>query len=305
MPDQPPRNDPAMNGPTMDDDELILYFYDELPAERRQQVRAQLLDPALRARYDALCADLSTVEQRWEAYEGAEVPEDIASRAWEGVAAKLQPEAPAPETSGASPAPEPSATEAPRQALWMALAASLLIAVATVSFQAGQRSVLPDPSGTLADVPTEGAPGAQTQVSQVRERVLLAQVQRHLGASERLLVDVSNASALQASALGGTLGMTDEALEAERQWARTLLTANRLYRFAAERAGQDRLSDLLGDLEPILIDLANGRGGASPQYVDALRESIATRELLPRVRAQQADGARALSPLEFSQEEAS
>lgn len=299
MPDQP-----AQNGPMMDDDELILYFYDELSAERRQQVRAQLLDPALRARYDALCADLTTLEQRWESHEQAQVPEDIASRAWEGVAATLQPEASAPETSTA--AAEPSATEAPRQALWMALAASLLVAVATVSFQAGQRSVLADPAGIVAAAPTEqGGTNGEVADPQVRERVLLAQVQRHLGASERLLVDVSNASALQASALGGTLGMTDEALQSERQWARTLLTANRLYRFAAERAGQERLSDLLGDLEPILIDLANGRGGASAQYVDALRESIATRELLPRVRAQQADGARALSPLEFSQEEAS
>ncbi|MEM9387805.1 MAG: hypothetical protein AAGA68_22315 [Pseudomonadota bacterium] len=298
MPDQPNPNGPAM------DDDLILYFYDELPPERRQQVRAQLLDPGLRARYDALCADLGTVEQRWESHDRAQVPEDIASRAWDSVAAKLPPTS-APAPSEAATYVPPAGTEAPRQALWMALAASLLVAVATVSFQAGQRSALRAPSGAVATASPESASSAPSVDPQVRERVLLAQVQRHLGASERLLVDVSNASALQASALGGTLGMTDEALEAERQWARTLLTANRLYRFAAERAGQERLSNLLGDLEPILIDLANGRGGASPQYVDALRESIATRELLPRVRAQQADGARALSPIEFSQEEAS
>ncbi len=296
MPDQDHPDNPM-------DDELILYYYDELPAERRQQVRAQLLDPLLRARYDALCADLAKVEQRWEAQTRAAVPEDIGARAWQGLASQIG------ATSTASPSSRldgsGSATTAPRQPLWMALAASVvLVVVATVSFQAGQRSPLPAAvvDGSATPAGGGGAPGAVDRSAQ--ERVLLAQVQRHLGASERLLVDVSNGASLQATALGGSLGMTDEALEAERQWAKTLLTANRLYRFAAERAGQDRLSALLGDLEPILIDLANGRRSGSPQYADALRESIATRELLPRVRAEQSDGVPSRAPTtELLQEE--
>jgi hypothetical protein len=67
----------------------------------------------------------------------------------------------------------------------------------------------------------------------------------------------------------------------ERAWAEALLSSNRLYRRAAERAGQRRVAALLLELEPVLTELAN-----APSSLDGSgpREQIRERDLLFKVR---------------------
>jgi len=106
-----------------------------------------------------------------------------------------------------------------------------------------------------------------------RDRILLATVAAHLERSERLLADVANGS-----------GPAD--LSAERAWARDLLAANRLYRQSVRQAGRQRLALVLDDLEPFLLDLAHTANEPPAAEIAALRERIAERGLLFKVRVE-------------------
>ncbi|HJQ99119.1 MAG TPA: hypothetical protein VJ826_12475 [Candidatus Polarisedimenticolaceae bacterium] len=82
-----------------------------------------------------------------------------------------------------------------------------------------------------------------------RERVLVAALSDHLESSQRLLLEVANGAG---------------SLEQERASAADLLSANRLYRRAAERGGQRRVAAVLAELEFLLIDLANAPASSGP-----------------------------------------
>jgi hypothetical protein len=99
-----------------------------------------------------------------------------------------------------------------------------------------------------------------------RDRVLVAALLDHLASSERLLLEVSNGAA---------------SLDDERRFAEGLLGANRLYRRAAERAGQHRVASFLVELEPFLTQLANGPASSD---LRSAQEGIANRDLLFKVR---------------------
>lgn len=103
----------------------------------------------------------------------------------------------------------------------LGLAASLLAG----AFLAG-RWTRPDPA------PTAEAPA--------RNPVLLNAVSHHLDRSHLLLVELAN-------------GRTQAA--AERDDLRDLLDANRLYRQSASRAGETALSELLEELEQLLMEI--------------------------------------------------
>jgi hypothetical protein len=96
--------------------------------------------------------------------------------------------------------------------------------------------------------------------------VLQAALADHLDSSQRLLLEVTN----------GT-----PSLDEERAWASNLLSANRLYRRAAERAGQRRVAAVLGEIEPLLMQLAD-----APESFDltAAKARIASDDLLFKVR---------------------
>ena len=147
----------------------------------------------------------------------------------------------------------------PTHPLGWAAALTMAAAIAVVAFLGG-RALRPEPTEvsvaeTLKALPVDA-----------RERVLQAALADHLDASQRLLLEVTNG---------------DKPLDEERAWASSLLSANRLYRRAAERAGQRRVAAVLAEIEPILSQLAD-----SPETFD-LRESqrkIERADLLFKVR---------------------
>jgi hypothetical protein len=70
--------------------------------------------------------------------------------------------------------------------------------------------------------------------------------------------------------------------ESEREIAAALLSSNRLYRQAAERAGQRRIVVLLDQLEPVLLELANAPAGGTGD--GDVRHLVESEDLLFKVR---------------------
>ena len=98
----------------------------------------------------------------------------------------------------------------------------------------------------------------------------------HFGRSERLLTELVNASDRNG----------ETALE--QVWAAELLISNRLYRRAAEAAGQKRIAGLLAELEPVLLELAHAGSGPpndeSSDERNQLRRRVDEQGLLFKVR---------------------
>jgi hypothetical protein len=105
------------------------------------------------------------------------------------------------------------------------------------------------------------------------DRVLLYVVSDHLESSERVLLEVVNATPGRAF---------DNSNQQKR--AEDLVSANRLYRQTALQKGDDRLADLLADLEPVLIDLSHAGTTIRGDELRDLQQRIETRSLLFKVR---------------------
>jgi hypothetical protein len=232
------------------DDDLILFRYGESPEP--EAVRAALAeDRALAARYAEL-------ERLLSAADLAEVPEPAPGferSAW----ARLRPAlatAPRRRTIG-----ELLAGLAGRVPALAPLAAALVLVA--IGFVAG-RGTGPEPAESPAA--TEAPAGLPEEA---RERILLASVAGHLGSSERLLAELVNRPEQHGTP------------DSERAFAQALLESNRLYRRAAERAGERRIVDLLDRLEPVLLELAHASADAAP---GDLRERVESEDLLFRVR---------------------
>jgi hypothetical protein len=102
---------------------------------------------------------------------------------------------------------------------------------------------------------------------------VLAAVGDHFERAERALVELAHA--------------TDEGtvdIGAEQAWARQLLDVNRLYRQSLQDASSPVLSDLLGELEPILLELVNSPSRLSEPELRALQARIEERSLVFKLR---------------------
>jgi hypothetical protein len=223
------------------DDELILHFYGEHSAPEEID-RELAADPELALRYKSLRRELRVLDE----LPAPEPRPGLEGRMWARVA--------------------PALTQPSRRRVaiptgwfgWAALSTAVLV-VALVGFLAG-RSLRPTPTESNVAETLKALPPA------ARDRVLQAALADHLDSSQRLLLEVAN----------GT-----PSLQEERAWAETLLSANRLYRRAAERAGQRRVAAVLGELEPFLTQLAE-----APASFDLRRsqERIESGDLLFKVR---------------------
>jgi hypothetical protein len=141
---------------------------------------------------------------------------------------------------------------------WAALSTAVLV-IAFSGFMAGR---------VLHETPDERAVAENLKAlpPAARDRVLQAALADHLDSSQRLLLEVAN---------GAT------SLDEGRSGAETLLSANRLYRRAAENAGQRRIAAVLAEIEPFLTQLAD-----APASFDLRRsrERIESDDLLFKVR---------------------
>lgn len=237
-----------------DEETLILFYYGELDEAEADALRARLVtDDALAAQFAALTAEL----------DGAldlPVPERDAQygrRVWARVDAALD------EDSRRGFA-WPGLGFLARPGFQWVGAALVLGMVALMSFQMGRMTPPVPETSVVATTPAD---------NDYQARLLQASLTEHFDGAERLLLELSN---------GNTTAVD---LEAEKNWAKTLLVANRLYRYAAEQAGQHRIAMLLGDMEPVLIELANGSGQLTPDEYRVLRRSIAERDLIYKVRS--------------------
>jgi hypothetical protein len=147
---------------------------------------------------------------------------------------------------------------------WLAAAAVLLLAVG--SFLAGRWS-RPD----QAPVPSTTLTARDAGVA--RQRVVLAALGDHFDRAERALVEVANADP-----------RASVDISAEQAWARDLLEANRLYRQTARGAASPLVVDLLGELEPVLLEIVNGPSRMTAADLDALQSRIEERGLVFKLR---------------------
>ncbi|HEY6269104.1 MAG TPA: hypothetical protein VIX11_12455 [Candidatus Acidoferrum sp.] len=112
---------------------------------------------------------------------------------------------------------------------------------------------------------------------QVRERVLVVAVGEHLGHSERMLVELSNAAPNDPK-------QREVNISAEQRRAEDLLQENRLYRQTALQEGDAGLASVLDELERVLLDVAHSPDQVTPAQLEAIQKKIEARGILFKVR---------------------
>lgn len=112
---------------------------------------------------------------------------------------------------------------------------------------------------------------------QVRERILVVAVSEHLGRSEMMLVELSNAEPKDP-------GQKKVSIASEQRRAEDLLDENRLYRQTALQQGDTALASVLDDLERVLLDVAHSPDQVTPAQLEKIRQKIEARGILFKVR---------------------
>lgn len=237
--------------------DLILFYYGESDDAEAIE-RALDASPELAQRYRELRRVLDAIPE-------PEVPEpsaDYAERVWRRLEPRIVGDERRTRTWGAW---LQNLRIRPLDRRWVLAAAALLLAV--VAFLTGRATSPPS------------IEGPQTAAVDVRERILLVTVADHLERSEMLLLELANSEALGENADGGPFD-----LSAERRLAGRLSGDNRIYRQAAERAGEARLVRLLDELERTLLQLAHAPDELASDELDELRRRLEEHGLLFRVK---------------------
>lgn len=137
-------------------------------------------------------------------------------------------------------------------------------------------------SGDAPEIATATAPAATpaatTPAPAESSRLLLVVVNDHLESSGRVLLEVANAS-------------SNSQLDAPPRRAEDLVAANRIYRQTAAQQGDERIAQLLAELEPILVELANAGATLEGEKLAELQRRIESKGLLFKVRVMSAPGA--------------
>jgi hypothetical protein len=233
------------------EDDLVLHYYGEMsPAE--ETAAASHLSACVECR-----RELASLQHVLGVVDGAaftttEPPEGFERSVW----ARLEPNLPRERRGWFSwlmftPAP-------------LALAAAVLVLVGA-SFFAGRMF-----SGSPADTSVAVAPAS---AEQVRERILLVDLGEHLDRSQMVLVELVSADA------DGAMNIA-----AERARAEQLVADNRIYRRTAAARGEGAVSELLDELERVLVDVAASPEQLSSDELDEVRRRIDARGLLFKVR---------------------
>jgi hypothetical protein len=228
------------------EDELILYHYRE--GRRRDRVEQHLEQCAdCTATYRALVETLSAVAE----IEVPERDERYGLEVWQRIRHRL-------------PVPEGSWSMAWYRPAFAGGVAALVIA----AFVAG-RLWSPAP---VTSIPTTSTAATSSAPDDGHERVRLVAIGDHLEQSERVLLDLVNAQ-------GDRIDVTDQ-----QSWASDLIDANRLYRDAAERAGDDEIAGVLDELERNLLEIVHGPSTLTPAELEAVRVRLDAAALLFKVR---------------------
>jgi hypothetical protein len=149
----------------------------------------------------------------------------------------------------------------PRRFVALGAVAALVIAAFLIGRRTGQPSAL-----DLA-----------ASKEQVRERILVVAVGEHLGRSEMMLVELSNAEPKDPT-------QKKVSIASEQRRAEDLLDENRLYRQTALQEGDTPLASVLDDLERVLLDVAHSPDQVTPAQLEKIRQKIEARGILFKVR---------------------
>jgi hypothetical protein len=232
----------------LNDDDLVLHYYGELPGPDEGRATAHL---AACGECQQHYAKLQRVMAFVDSAPAVDAPAGFERIAW----ARL----------------EPALASSGRSAWkWfvfspatLALAAGVLLLIGA-SFTAGRLTRATSPAGAAAPQSAE----------KVRERILLVDLGEHLDRSQMVLVELVSA--------GATGGDVDISLEQSR--AEQLVAANRLYRQTALSTGDANMASVLDDLERVLVDIAASPATVSQEDLDSVRRRIDSKELLFKVR---------------------
>lgn len=111
---------------------------------------------------------------------------------------------------------------------------------------------------------------------QTQERVLLAALGEHLGRSRVTLVELKNRE------------IADGDLLELQAAAENLVTASRLFRAAAERAGEGQIAGVMEETERLLVRFAAAPDAEARSELDGLRKRVDSRDLLFRLQVMEA-----------------
>ena len=234
------------NAQHVNEDDLVLHYYGELDAPAASRTERHL----------AQCADcrasFTTLERVMAAVDA--MPEPALPPSFERtVWARLQ------------PALEMAAPPPRRWLSWFALSpaplawAMAVVMLVTAAFFAGRLT-------------REQAPTTAASADEFRDRLLLSDVGEHLDRSQMVLVDLVSADP------------SDLDMTTERQRAEELVAANRLYRQTAAARGEGRITELLDELELLLVELAASPDTLSADDMERVRDRIDANGLLFKVR---------------------
>jgi len=186
-----------------------------------------------------------------DAMDGLPVPErgaEYGSRVWQQLAPQLEKER-VPWWKNLAGWLEPR-----RMAVAGAMAALLIAA-----FLAGRVSTRTQPVAGLS--------------GSVRERIMLVAVGEHLDQSQMVLVELMNNSAT------GPVDITEE-----QQRAGDLISENRLYRQAALKSGDGRVSNVLDELQRVLLDIVHSPSKLDSAEFQQIRQRIESEGILFKIR---------------------
>ena len=259
------------------DDELILYHYGESPDANAVAARLAA-SPAAQQRYDELRRLLAAADE----WTPPELDASFEAEVWQ----RLQPQLAMKDAATARGSVPLSSRGAQRRSdldLERATSGSgnRLLAAAH-RFGSRTRRWLPAAAaamlllavGYLAGrfAPSPAPPAPQTLSAEARQRILVETLAEHLERSQRVFTELVNQET------DGT------ELASSQQAARDLLTANRLYRTAAERGGREGVAALLDEMEPVLVELAHLPAEPQPEDLEFLRQRVEEHGLLFKTR---------------------
>jgi hypothetical protein len=231
-----------------DDDLTLLYYGEHDDPTLAARVAAS---EELSARFEALGEELA----RMEALAPPERGDDYGAEVWRRISPRL----------GGEPRPAGfsswwASPRAPRFSLAGALTLAVVFAVAFFLGREGaQYDSPPAETGTAATMALgELDPG----------QLLTASVSGHLEQLNVTFTQFANASEM-------SNGMAEHATD--------LLVANRLFRQAAQARGDRKMAGFLGDLEPLLIEMAHEAYKNSPATQDRMQQEVRD-TLLFRIR---------------------
>ncbi len=199
-------------------------------------------------------AELERMEEVFQALNALPVPdpgEEYGTKVWRQIANRL-PERRANWWAGFF---------MPRRLMALGAAAALLI----LAFYVGRKT---GPKAGGEEIVDAG---------KIRERVLLVAVGEHLGKSEMILMELSNAQPAEA-------GKSLINISTTQKRAEDLVEENRLYRQTALNGGDNAMASTLDELQRVLLDVANSPAEVTPAQFESIQRRIAAQGILLKVR---------------------